>query len=98
MSTPGGSLGALPRAAAKVPLPFPCHPALALPGALFPGGSGPLWLPRLTCGGPYLLEGHHGPRLLHHGVLLVALDQVTEGVEPLPASHIVLPVWLRGRQ
>lgn len=56
-------------------------------------GSNQLWLPR-PHQDAYLLEGHHGSRLLHHGVLLVALNQVAEGVEALPASHVVLPVWL----
>lgn len=42
----------------------------------------------------YLLQVNHSSRFLHHGVLLVVLHQVREGVEPLSSAHVVLPVQL----
>lgn len=82
---------------------------LPWPHTLSPGYWGPLALPtpevKLTLGPKappglwaYLLEMHHNPRLLHHGILPVALHQVSEGVEPFPTSYVILPIWLWGRQ
>lgn len=43
---------------------------------------------------PYLLEVHYDATFLHHGVLLVVIHQVGQGVEPLTSTHIVFTVLL----
>lgn len=43
---------------------------------------------------PYLFEVHYDPTFLHHGVLLVVIHQVSQGVEPLTTTHVVFTVLL----
>lgn len=45
---------------------------------------------------PHLFEVHDDAALLHHGVLLVVVHQVSQGVEALAPAYVVLPVQLRG--
>lgn len=40
----------------------------------------------------YLFEVHHNATLFHHWVLLVVIHQVSQGVEPLSSTHIVLTI------
>lgn len=42
----------------------------------------------------YLFEVHHDATFLHHGVLLVVIHQVGQGVKPLTAAHVVFTVLL----
>lgn len=46
----------------------------------------------------YLFELENCPQGLHHGVLLVVLYQVGQGVELLASTNIVLQVLLQGEQ
>lgn len=43
---------------------------------------------------PYLFEVHYDATFLHHGVLLVVIHQVSQGVELLTAAHVVFTVLL----
>lgn len=43
---------------------------------------------------PYLLEVHYYATFLHHGVLLVMIHQVSQGVEPLTSAHVILTILL----
>ena len=43
---------------------------------------------------PYLFEVNYDATLLHHGVLLVVIHQVSQGVEPLPAAHVIFTILL----
>lgn len=70
MSTPGGSLGALPRATARALLPSPCRPFLALPGALFRGESGPPLAPKAHMWGHTCLRGTTAPDFSTMGFFL----------------------------
>lgn len=46
----------------------------------------------------YLFELENRPQGLHHGVLLVVLYQVGQGVELLASPDVVLQVLLQGEQ
>ena len=43
---------------------------------------------------PYLFEVHYDAALLYHGVLLVVIHQVSQGVEPLTTANVIFTVLL----
>lgn len=43
---------------------------------------------------PYLFEVHYDATFLHHGVLLVVIHQVSQGVKPLTSTHVIFTVLL----
>lgn len=63
-----------------------------------------LWVVRLTskmlhkCSPftiPYLFEVHYNATFLHHGVFLIVIHQVSQGVKPLTTSNIIFTVLLK---
>jgi len=44
---------------------------------------------------PYLFEVHYNATRFHHGVLLVVVYQVSQGVKPLTATYVILGVLLK---
>lgn len=44
---------------------------------------------------PHLFEVHYNATFFHHGVLFIVLHQVSQGVEPLSTTHVVLAILLR---
>lgn len=43
----------------------------------------------------YLFEVHNDATLLHHGVLLIVIHQLSQGIEPLTATHVILTILLQ---
>lgn len=63
-----------------------------------------LWVVRLTgkmlhkCSPftiPYLFEVHYDATFLHHGVFLIVIHQVSQGVEPLTTANIIFTILLK---
>lgn len=54
----------------------------------------PVWMFLIFDSFSYLFQVHYDPTFLYHGVLLVVIHQVSQGVKPLTTTHVVFTILL----